>query len=86
MATRTGSTIIVRTPESDAIAALAYNRKTARLRIKFTSGHTWSYPACSRQRFVAFRDSGSKGRFYNFKFRPLFRGAGRRVYGAAAIV
>lgn len=80
-----GNTIIVRTPDSRAIAALAYNPATARLRVKFTSGKTWSYPDCSRQRFVAFRDASSKGGFYNRNFKPAFRGTGRPVYGAAAI-
>src|SRR5437763_556444 len=80
------NTIIVRTPESKAIAALAYNPATARLRIKFSSGKTWSYPQCSRQRFVAFRYACSKGGYYNHKFNPAFRGKGRPVYGAAAIV
>ena len=79
------NTIIVHTPDSRAIAALAFNRATATLRIKFTSGRTWAYPACSRQRFVAFRDSASKGGYYNRRFKPAFRGTGRPVYGAAAI-
>jgi len=82
---RSQKTIIVHTPDSRAIAALAFNRATATLRIKFTSGKTWAYPACSRQRFTAFRNARSKGGYYNRNFKPAFTGKGRPVYGAAAL-
>ena len=55
--------------ESSAIAAIGYNSDDKRLVITFNSGKSYAYYGVSTQRYNAFCDANSKGKYFNRAIR-----------------
>lgn len=50
---------------SVAIAGIDYNNSLGRMTVTFVGGGTYSYEGVSQQRYQAFCNAGSKGRYMN---------------------
>ncbi len=57
---------------SSAIADVAYNNALGRLTVKFNTGRTYDYFNVSNQRYQAFCDADSKGRYFNQNIRHAY--------------
>jgi hypothetical protein len=64
--------------DSSAIARIGYDPDDQRLVVTFNSGRSYAYFGVSRQRFTAFEQAESKGRYLNsqIKGRYSFRRLG----------
>jgi hypothetical protein len=58
--------------DSSAIAAAHYNREASELVLTFTGGRSYAYQGVSPQRYKAFCDSPSKGRYFNSVMRDAY--------------
>jgi hypothetical protein len=58
--------------DSSAIAQIGYNDKDSRMVVTFNSGKSYAYFQVSRQRYQAFCDAGSKGRYFNANVRDAY--------------
>lgn len=55
---------------SEAIVEVVYDRENKEMVVQFTSGAQYTYYNISVQRFNAFKNSASKGKYLNFRIKP----------------
>lgn len=55
--------------DSTAISSIGYNNGAGRLEVTFQSGRSYAYYNVSRQRYQAFCNADSKGRYFNKNIR-----------------
>lgn len=58
--------------DSSAIAGIGYNNDAGRLEVTFQSGRSYAYYDVSRQRYQAFCNAGSKGRYFVKNIRNAY--------------
>jgi hypothetical protein len=59
-------------PSSTAIDEIAYEEGSQQLHVTYVGGRSYTYFPVSRQKFIAFRDAASKGRFINYNIKPKY--------------
>jgi len=59
-------------PDSEAIQEAIYDPDTKSLTIEFVTGGQYIYDDVSRQRFAAFKNSASKGRYFVHRIRENY--------------
>jgi hypothetical protein len=64
---------LMTTLNSSAIAAAGYDPLTRVLRIRFTSGYSYSYRSVPERIFLGLIHSTSPGTYYNLHIRGIYR-------------
>lgn len=59
-------------PGSAAIMSMSYDIDNKEMQLIFNSGSIYTYYNVSRQRWKAFSESSSKGRYFNNRVKPTY--------------